>query len=255
MFVGIGLFSSDRHRASGLGLVALAVTLVFAATTLIPDDAHAQRVRTSFKDTVHVVQPKPVLQKKRFEIAPRLGASINDDIFQSFRVGATATYHITESIHVGALFDWYDFGETLGGPTGSFEQLRNQTGASTDTAKINFTGGLEVGFVPIHGKFSLFDSALVFYDFSVSAGGLWIDAESVAVGVAEGKPGGTIALTGRFFLNKWIALNAELRDVIFMQQLQDGGDAFTNVVTTGFGFSFYFPTTFEYSDSVETPEL
>jgi len=239
--------SPDRARL--FASLALCLAAVFTLS-LVPDTAEAQRVRAKFDDKVHVVQPKPVLQKGRFELAPRFGGSINDDIYQSFRLGATANFHISESFYVGGLFDWYNFGDALGGPTNTFESLNTETGASTDTARINYTGGLEVGFVPFWGKFSFFNSALIFYDFAVSAGGLWVDAESIAVGSASGKPGGTIALTGRLFLNKWIALNLEVRDVIFLQDLINASDSFTNVVSVGAGFSFYLPTTFEYSEKL-----
>lgn len=250
MFTGIG---SPRVQSRDRAKFFAALVLSFASIltlSLIPDDAHAQRVRAKFKDKVHVVQPKPVLQKGRFEFAPRFGASVNDDIYQSFRAGASANYHISESFYIGGLFDWYDFGDALGGTTNAFEQLSSETGASTDSAKINYAGGLEVGFVPFWGKFSFFNSALIFYDFSVTAGGLWIDAESFAVQSASGKPGGTVALTGHLFLNKWIALNVEVRDVIFLQDLINATDSFTNVITVGAGFSFYLPTTFEYSENL-----
>ena len=97
------------------------------------------------------------------------------------------------------------------------------------------------------GKLSLFNSAIVYYDFAISAGGVWISGASLAIPSATGKPGGTVGLTGRFFTNKWIAFTLEVRDLIFMQDLEGVTGALSNVVTFSGGFSFYLPTTFEYT--------
>lgn len=210
-------------------------------------DASAQQVRGKFKDTIHVVQPKPVLQKGRFELAPRFGASINDDVYRSFKLGTNLNYHITETIYVGGMFDWFDFGDALGGPTASYEAIVNQTGASADSPVVQYAGGLEVGFVPFMGKLSFFNSAVVYYDFAVTLGGAWISASSISISGAQGKPGGTVSLTGRFFTNKWIAFTMEVRDLIFLQDLEGASGSLANVLTFSGGFSFYLPTTFEYT--------
>ena len=73
----------------------------------LPAPLFAQQVRKKFKDTIHIVQRKPVLQKGRFELAPRFGMTFNDALYRSFRVGSSANYHITERLFIGGLFDWY----------------------------------------------------------------------------------------------------------------------------------------------------
>ncbi len=223
---------------------------IVASLNIVESDAEAQMVRTKFKDKVHVVQPKPVLQKGRFEFAPRFGASVNDAVYQSFKVGANANYHIAESFYVGLGFDWFNFGEALGGLTNTYELVANQAGASADTAVVNYAAFLEVAFVPFFGKFSLFNSAVVYYDFAVTAGGGWIDAESVEIPSPSGKPGGTISLNSRLFISDWVALNFGIRDLLFLQNLNGASDAFTNLVTVEGGFSFFLPTTFEYSEKI-----
>ena len=56
--------------AGRLAGVSGACLMIF---TLAAPEAQAQQVRRKFKDKIHVVQKKPVLQKKRLEIAPRFG--------------------------------------------------------------------------------------------------------------------------------------------------------------------------------------
>jgi outer membrane beta-barrel protein len=237
--------SRSRSRSSFLVFAAALVSL-----SCLASDAMAQQVRAKFNDKIHVVQPKPVLQKGRFEFAPRFGASVNDDIYRHFKVGVQGNYHIAESFYVGAMFDWFDFGDALGGVTSSYESIANQTGASADTPVVKWAGGLEVGFVPFVGKFSFFNSAIVYYDFALTAGGAYINAESLGLPGAKGTPGGTVSLSSRFFLNKWLALNMEVRDLIFTQDLIGSSGTLANVVTIGGGLSVFLPTSFEYSDSV-----
>ncbi|QED25897.1 outer membrane beta-barrel domain-containing protein [Microvenator marinus] len=225
----------------------LGCTLVSLLSIALPSVAEAQQVRAQFDDKIHVLQPKPVLQKGRFELAPRFGVSVNDDVYRSFKLGLNANYHLSETFYIGGLFDWFDFGDAIGGVTASYEAIANQTGASADSPVVQWAGGLELGYVPFMGKLSLFNSAIVYYDFAVSVGGMWINAGSVSIPSAAGKPGGTIALSGRFFTNKWIAFTVEVRDLIFMQDLEGVSGALSNVLTFAGGFSFYLPTTFEYT--------
>ncbi|MEZ4462303.1 MAG: hypothetical protein R3E66_21780 [bacterium] len=56
-------------------------------------------------------------------------------------------------------------------------------------------------------------------------------------------------MSSRFFINRWLALNLEVRDLIFTQDLIGSSGALANVVTVGGGLSIFLPTTFEYSDA------
>ena len=218
---------------------------------LAPATATAeQQIRKKFKDQIHVVQPKPVLQKKRFELVTRFGLTLNDSIQRRFKAGVSANYHIAEPFYVGGIFEWYDFGNALGGETDSYLELRSQTGAKADSPTMNYYGGLELGFVPLWGKFSLFSSSIVFYDVAVTAGGLYINAESLLLKTPKSTAGGTVSINARIFLNKWIALNAEFRDVIYLADLKGAEGSFANVASFGLGFSFYLPTAFEYTEKV-----
>lgn len=244
------MFKANESRYPSRASLLVLTTVVASLCSLAAADAHAQQVRAKFDDKIHVVQPKPVLQKKRFELAPRFGASVNDDIYRHFKVGVQGNFHIAESFYVGGMFDWFDFGDALGGVTPSFEAIANQTGASADTPVVKWAGGLEVGFVPFVGKLSFFNSAIVYYDVAVTAGGAYINAESLGLPGAAGTPGGTVSLSSRFFINRWAALNLEVRDLIFTQDLVGSSGALANVVTVGGGLSIYLPTAFNYSDEI-----
>lgn len=233
----------------------LGALFAFGAATVTPVDVTAQdapkeTLKRKFTDKVHVVQPKPVLQKKRFELAPRFGMTVNDSVVRNYRVGLNANYHIIEPLFIGLTADLYDFGGALGGPTDVFEQVQNQTGTVPESSQLNWFAGLEIGYVPFWGKFSLFNRTIGFYDFAVAIGGGALNAESLALPSAYTTGGGTISLQGRFFFNKWIALTMEVRDVIFLATLNGADGAFTNIASAALGVSFYLPTTFEYTEKI-----
>lgn len=234
----------------------LGALITFCAATATAPDAFAQdggkkeTLKRKFKDKIHVVQPKPVLQKARFELAPRLGMTANDSVVRKFRLGLNANYHIIEPLYVGLTADLYDFGGALGGPTDVFEQVQNQTGTVPESAILNWFAGIEIGYVPFWGKFAIFNRSIAFYDFAVTLGGGAINAESLAIPAAYTTGGGTLSLQGRIFLNKWIAFTIEVRDVIFLAELDGASGALTNIASVGIGASFFLPTKFKYSEKI-----
>lgn len=234
------------HRLGTLVAISALMSLV-ASSAIAQDDVAA----TDFEGAIHVVQPKPVLQKGRFDLSPRMGMTINDAVHRNIMVGATANYHFTERVYAGAVLQWFNFGGVLGGPTQNFRDLNAETRATVDAAYLNWSAGAEVGFVPLYGKFALLNRGIIFYDVSVTAGALFAESSSVSTPAAsQAGPAGTVSLQGRFFLNRWMAVNLELRDVLFMGTLRGIDSAvLTHSVTLGLGMSFYLPTTFEYSDS------
>lgn len=231
-------------------LFALGGTLASPGEASAQDEPQNETIKRNFKDKIHVVQPKPVLQKGRFEFAPRLGMTVNDSVVRNYRVGLNANFHLLEPLYIGLTGDWYNFGGALGGPTNVFEQVQNQTGTVPESAVVNWFGGLELGFVPFWGKFSIFNRSIAFYDFAVTVGGGAINAESLAIPSAYTTGAGTVSLSGRIFLNKWIALSLEVRDLIFLATLDGASGALTNVASVGLGMSFFLPTNFEYSEKI-----
>ncbi|MFW5968214.1 MAG: outer membrane beta-barrel domain-containing protein [Persicimonas sp.] len=211
----------------GIGLL-----LLLTSSAALAQDT----TREEFDDTIHVIQEKPVLQKGRFELAPRVGTSINDSVYRHLKVGANANFHFSERLYLGGLFGWYD----LGGTTGAYDQTIDQTSASPDAPQVKWVSGLEVGFKPLLGKFALMGSSIIYYDVGLTAGGAYLDGGSIQ------NPGGQTfggmgSVNARFFLNDFTAINFEIRDVIYSATLGNAGDSLSHVVTFGAGASFYLP--------------
>lgn len=223
----------------------LVAGLAVASSIAMMPTAQAQSETADYGDSIHVVQPKPVLQKGRFSVTPRLGMTINDAVYRNFNAGASANFHVSERFFLGGLFQWYNFGGLIGGETEASRTVNAETGASVDAPFLNWAGGAEVGFVPLYGKFALLRRGILFYDVALTAGAVFAESESLDSAATNGGPGGTISLSTRLFINDWMALNLEVRDVIYMQ------NNLSHSVTLGVGMSFYLPTSFEYGESID----
>lgn len=210
---------------------------------LTPQEADAQEIRRKFKDRVHVVQPKPVLQKGRFEVSPRFGFSFNDSLYQSLKVGAAANFHVTERIYVGGVFDWYNFGGALGGQTEAFEAAVNQSNTQPDVPVMNWYGGAQFGFVPIFGKFSMFGSGIVYYDIALQVGVGWAESRSLFQPASGGLAGG-LGVASHIFVTEWLSVNIEVGDTIYFAPV-GGGSELSHMVMASAGLGFYLPTTVE----------
>lgn len=210
---------------------------------------HAASQPGDVDETIHVIQRKPVLQKQRFEINAQFGTRLNDPLYRHFRLAGHLNYHLTEAFYIGAFGDLMNFGATAGGPNHAFRETQEETNAVPDSALINWVGGMELGYTFAAGKYVLFNEAINYYDWSVSAGGVYLDSESILVPENRRTPGGTVALTGRIFFSDAIAMNLEVRDYIFKARLKNTTtDPLTNAIYGGIGLSLYLPTTFDYSD-------
>lgn len=216
---------------------------VMLLVVLTPLVAQAQDQQQIPEDEISVLQRKPFLRKGRAELVPLFGATINDDLIQQFELGAELSYHATESIWFGGRFGWFDLGE-LGGVTDQYFEVLEKTSSVPEVVELQWYAGANVGWVPIYGKFAIFNSAIVYYDVSVYGGGGWMN-HFTSQGEA-GSPVGEVGLMPRVFLNRWMALNLALQDRIMPADLKDSS-TLVHVVTAQLGLSIFMPFGFEYT--------
>ena len=229
---------SDRLSLGGARLATIAIVL-----GLFPSYAMAQDT-SGDDDEIAVVQRKPVLRKGRVEFTPQLGWTVNDSLIQQFELGGQLNYHASEFLLFGADFGWFDLGE-LGGVTDEYIDVLDKTSSSPEVVELKWWAGGHVGIVPIYGKFAIFDSAIVYYDLSVMLGGGYM-THVTGIGEETGAPGGDIGVQFRIFMNKWLALTANIHDRIVPVELKSGS-SIAQFVTVNFGTSFFLPFGFEYT--------
>lgn len=230
--------------------------------TAVKADA-VKRTPLSWKDILVVVR-KPFLKLHRTELYPYVGVSMNDNMITHYTIGGEFAYWMTDVLAVGVEGMYYQhaFGEP-------FDLVARQARRLPTVNQYNWSAALNFHYVPVYGKFAVFDRKLVAWEVAFTAG---IGAGQSEVIPRDTKfPGFTNILIQpnvgagmRFFLAKWLTVNLGIRDYMFIDKFEptersammngsaseakDHADsAFINNIMFQIGLSFWLPTTFEYT--------
>ncbi|NOJ82013.1 outer membrane beta-barrel domain-containing protein [Myxococcus xanthus] len=244
-----------------LALCLTAPVLGFAQTT---EEAEAGDVSEVDKDRLGPLRERvrPVsghvfLKKGRFEFSPSATLSLRDAFYSKYIFGGTLTYHPMEtlgvSLRVGYAINtvagaaqkctFGDGGEgsTRGCVPPSLDELDGNA-----PGQIKLLGGADVQWAPIYGKVSLLAEAFVHFDLYGIAGASLVQyrgpGETPGT-VAQNylTPGANLGVGARFFLNRWITLRTELRDLIYVEKgTADSGNYLRNQLLFELGVSFFF---------------
>lgn len=237
-------------RAWAVGIVLSAA--VVAGLGLPEQAAEAQDgVRPDDSGRIFVLQRKPFLRKGRLELVPHFGMTVNDSLIRQYDGGGQLVFHFTEDFWFGGTFSWFDFGE-LGGVTEDYFEVLEKTQSIPDVVEMSWYAGADFGYVPVSGKFALFNSGIIYYDLSLFVGGGYATYLSGGAGGETGAPAGSIGIQPRIFLTRWLALTGQVRDTIFLASLKSGSgteDSLTHVVTVTGGLSIFIPFGFEYTQA------
>ena len=217
----------------------------------------------SWKDILVVVR-KPFLKLRRTELYPFVSTSMNDNMITHYTIGGEFAYWLTDVLAIGVEAQYYvhSFGEP-------FDLVARQARRLPTVNQYNWSSALNFHYVPVYGKFAVFDKSLVAWEVFFTAG---IGAGQSEVIPRDTKfPGFTNILIQpnvgagmRFFLAKWLTINFGIRDYLFIDkfeptdrsptmnatasQAKDNADsAFINNIMFQIGLSFWLPTSFEYT--------
>jgi outer membrane beta-barrel protein len=201
----------------------------------------ALQVNPAKLDRIKAVQHKPVLKQYRFEVTPLVGLSLNDAFYTHLAVGAGAAFFVHDNFGIGANGTFF-----LAHPrTDNHKVVRiGQKGVAAvfDLADVLTT--LDLHWVPIYGKVSLFNQIILPFDFYLIAGG------GLAVAGANIRPALSGALGQRFMINDWLAVRLEIRDTFYNDTQEVEGQPrsdIQNYILFTAGVSFFIPPYFEYS--------
>lgn len=197
--------------------------------------AEVERERKAELDLIRVVQRRPFLRRQRVEVSPLLGTNINDPLLQSFVAGGNVNYHITEVMAVG-VFGGY----SLGSESDLFDKVIEDYELFPEVAQVQWFAGVQFQYVPIYGKFALFNSWIIPWDIYTVLGAGWTKTE------LAGHPTLAAGVGNRFFMNRWFNLTFELRDHIYNESYPSGSELVNNLVFSA-GVGFFLPPDFEYT--------
>jgi outer membrane beta-barrel protein len=233
-----------------LTLAALTLAMLVPASS-----AFAQQEHETARESGPVIRHQLLYRSTRFELAPMFGMTLNDAYLRNGIIGAQLSYHLTNS-----------WGVSLVGGFGLAQfdtDLRERLETSVNTNRpdrldeisysyVNFIGGLEVSYVPIVGKFSLFNSAITNFDIHLIGGfgGVLEAAETAAENgqvdeQLEGfRPAPVLGAGARFFMGDGLSANIQVRDYLYSRSeisTLTANPEFKNNVMVTLGLSFFFP--------------
>jgi outer membrane beta-barrel protein len=194
-------------------------------------------------DKVKAVQRKGFIKAHRFEVAPQISLSINDPFYQKFGGGLRLAYSLQDSFALavrGTYFTPLRRDAVREGKLAFQSQL-----LSSQLYGLVMLDGV---WSPIYGKASFLNKNIVHFDLYLSAG---FGAVWSATSLAPRNEGPHIAadLGGgvRFYPKEWLAFELGLNATFYPDQpIKSVPGTVQKVFVANVGFSFFFPTTFEY---------
>jgi outer membrane beta-barrel protein len=220
------------------------------------------------KADVYAVQQIYALRRGRFELNPYWSQSFNDQFVSHPGPGLAVNYYITNVLAIGLNGTYYQ--PFNGDSDFNFENRR----ATRLAVPLNeYLGGYAVNFtyVPMYGKFSGFSQFIFHYDGYLVGGVGGIFTRPIAVIDPDNRKfdfehrlAFNVGFGLRIFLNRWFAVVGELRDYIYIEQLENTSVAatqagqqdkstwfgsskpLTNNIQAQVGISMFLPFSWEY---------
>ncbi|HKE14399.1 MAG TPA: outer membrane beta-barrel domain-containing protein [Kofleriaceae bacterium] len=216
--------------------------------------------RVSWQDIVVVVR-KPFLKQRRLEILPTWGITMNDNIIRHYQFNAAINYFLTDVLAIGIEGQYYI--KDLREP---YDLVARQARRLPTVNKYNYGAALNFHYVPIYGKFAILDEHIIHWETFFTAGVGFTQSEVIPRDPAY-EPFKNFLITPnvgasmRFFVTKWLTVNAGIRDYIFVDQFeavgrtevraddakQNADSSLINNVVFQAGIAFWFPMSFDYT--------
>lgn len=214
------------------------------------------------RERIRPVSGHLFLKKGRFEFSPSAAVTIRDAFFRKYILGGTLTYHPLETLGISLRagysiptvsgsaqicnFTEGEGGVTRGCSAPTFEALDGRA-----PGQISLLGGLDLQWAPIYGKISLLAESFAHFDMYGILGASFVqyrgppdrDANGVALGPNKSlmTGGANVGVGLRFFLNRYMTLRTEVRDLIYVEKAEPE-NSLRNQLLFELGFSFFFPT-------------
>jgi outer membrane beta-barrel protein len=233
---------------------------VAPTTPVLTTGAKRPESQETWKDIV-VIPRKYFLKRRRVELMPFFATTMNDNLIQHFALGGEVNYFLTDILSIGVAGMYY-FKNVLDQEF----YTRYHFHRVPSLNKYKYTATLNFAYVPIYGKFTLFNKSIMHYEVFATAG-VGISGTEIIPRDYRYDPFSNnftltfpVGLGGRLFLTKWLAIQAAFRSYILLDKFEpttrtddveaDKGNASTDIVNNmmfNIGFSFFLPTSFKYT--------
>jgi outer membrane beta-barrel protein len=202
------------------------------------------------RERIRPVSGHVFLKKGRFEFSPSATISLRDAFFRKYIFGASFTYHPAETLGL-SLRAGYSLPTvsgsaqlcTFGGDDGGQRFCRAPQFEELDGSapgQISLLAGADVQWAPIYGKISLLAESFAHFDMYAVGGASLVQYKAATSQITVG---GNVGVGLRFFLNRYITLRTEVRDLIYVEKgaLPDSS-SLRNQLLFELGVSFFLPT-------------
>lgn len=234
------LTRSDGRRVE-VKLV-LRYILAFVAVLAITTPSNESRAQSGEDGTITVVQPKPLLRRKRLELVPRVSWTFSTPYKQSLGAGGSLYYNVAERFSLGPTFEWFKFDPSIHGTTGRYDNVIDTTAHVPQYNLLDFYGGLDLTYVPAYGKFKI-GRSIQYFDVALTLGG----------GVARNQvqeivPAFALAIAARVYFNRWLGMTLEYRNRFSVQKWHDDKTHVWSDGSIGLAFNILIPPKFHYTN-------
>lgn len=217
-------------------------------------------------EKILAVQQRFIIKKRRFEIQPYWGVTLNDQFVSHPGVGVALNYYITEVMAVGINGQYY---QPFNVDSDFNAQVRRAARVGVPLTEYQWGAAANFTYVPANGKFSGFQNFIFHYDVYVVGGIGALSTRPIPVIDPDyrtfdysPKVAFNAGLGLKIFLNRWFAAVLEVRDYIFLDELENleianGAErenpdtwvdqtTLTNNVQAQLGVSVFIPFSFDY---------
>ena len=209
----------------------------------------------SWQDIVTVPR-RPILKYHRVELIPTYDVTINSPVIRHHGFGGIINFFLSETLNIGIEGTYY-IPQSLDHYflRGLDDRVLPSVNKYVWSATFNF------GYVPIYGKFALFNKWIFQWEAYVQAGigvqeSQWIPRDPANSSATNYDVLWHVDIGTRLFLTKWLALHAYLKDYMFVDKYEptnrmgtktpDGTSEFVQNIVFGVGIGMFLPTGFEY---------
>jgi outer membrane beta-barrel protein len=227
----------------------------------------AKEAAKPLDETIKAVQQRFIIKKHRFELQPFWGVTLNDQFVGHPGPGLAANFYITEVMAVGINGQYY---EPFNNESAFNAQVRRAARVGVPLTEYQWAAAANFSYMPASGKFAGFGNFIFHYDMYVVGGVGAISTRPIAVIDPDYRNFSyqphiafNVGLGLKIFFNRWFAAVLEVRDYIFIDQLENltvppdpaqradsdtwlGDTSLTNNVQAQLGVSVFIPFSFKY---------
>src|SRR5688572_6024078 len=185
----------------------------------------AKEAAKPLDETIKAVQQRFIIKKHRFEIQPFWGQTLNDQFVQHPGPGVAANFYITEVMAVGINGQYY---EPFNNESAFNAQVRRAARVGVPLTEYQWAAAANFSYMPASGKFAGFGNFIFHYDMYVVGGVGALSTRPIAVIDPDYRNfqyqphvAFNVGAGLKIFFHRWFAAVLEVRDYIFIDQLEN----------------------------------